>query len=170
MRGVSTGAAAARSGLVTRPRLLAQVGQRFECRLVVVVGGAGFGKSTPLAQGSRRIGWTRAGWTFGWDARLTMRRPRIGHGVEVGATAPGQKWCGRIARDALFVTPAPKKILGVSALSLVGASAAFLLGRREVARYGRNKSTQPVARPRRPNLTPRHCRVTAATPKQMTDH
>src|SRR5664279_5405502 len=37
-------------GLVTRPRLLALVGQRFERRLVVVVGGAGFGKSTLLAQ------------------------------------------------------------------------------------------------------------------------
>jgi LuxR family transcriptional regulator, maltose regulon positive regulatory protein len=37
-------------GLVTRPRLLALVGQRFERRLMVVVGGAGFGKSTLLAQ------------------------------------------------------------------------------------------------------------------------
>jgi len=36
--------------LVTRPRLLALLGERFERRLVLVVAGAGFGKSTLLAQ------------------------------------------------------------------------------------------------------------------------
>ena len=37
-------------GLVTRPRLLALLGERFDRRLVLVVAGAGFGKSTLLAQ------------------------------------------------------------------------------------------------------------------------
>jgi len=37
-------------GLVTRPRLLAALGERFDRRLVLMVAGAGFGKSTLLSQ------------------------------------------------------------------------------------------------------------------------
>ena len=45
-----------RAGLIERPRLVATLAERFERRLVVVVAGAGYGKTTLLAQALRDNG------------------------------------------------------------------------------------------------------------------
>lgn len=60
MRGDQGGPSSAkptvRAGLIERPRLVARLGERFERRLTVVVAGAGYGKTTLLAQAMRDNG------------------------------------------------------------------------------------------------------------------
>ena len=52
-RGPSSAKPTVRAGLIERPRLVARLGERFERRLTVVTAGAGYGKSTLLAQALR---------------------------------------------------------------------------------------------------------------------
>ena len=54
--GPSSARPTVRAGLIERPRLVARLGERFERRLTVVVAGAGYGKTTLLAQAMRDNG------------------------------------------------------------------------------------------------------------------